>query len=79
MSTQRLALFGGPLLALVAIFALMASGLERSPAVVAGIALWCALWWILEPVTVLVILFVGLYLVTTGLDELANPRLRRNT
>ena len=36
-------------------------------------------WWILEPVTVLVILFVGLYLITTGLDELANPRLRRST
>ncbi len=40
------------------------------------LGLW---WWILEPVTVLVILFVGLYLVTTGLDELANPRLRRST
>ncbi len=40
------------------------------------LGLW---WWILEPVTVLVILFVGLYLVTAGLDELANPRLRRST
>jgi peptide/nickel transport system permease protein len=39
------------------------------------LGLW---WWILEPITVLVILFVGLYLVTAGLDELANPRLRRN-
>jgi len=33
-------------------------------------------WWILAPIVVLVILFVGLYLVTAGLDELANPRLR---
>lgn len=33
-------------------------------------------WWILEPVAVLIILFVALYLVTSGLDELANPRLR---
>lgn len=37
------------------------------------LGLW---WWILAPITVLVILFVGLYLITVGLDELANPRLR---
>jgi peptide/nickel transport system permease protein len=36
-------------------------------------------WWILEPITILVVLFVGLFLVTAGLDELANPRLRRST
>jgi peptide/nickel transport system permease protein len=34
-------------------------------------------WWIVEPVAVLVIIFVGLYLVSSGLDEVANPRLRR--
>jgi peptide/nickel transport system permease protein len=34
-------------------------------------------WWILPPVTILIVLFVGLYLVNAGLDELANPRLRR--
>jgi peptide/nickel transport system permease protein len=39
------------------------------------LGLW---WWILEPVAVLVILFVGLYLATAGLDEFANPRVRRN-
>lgn len=33
-------------------------------------------WWVLTPVITLVVLFVGLYLITTGLDELANPRLR---
>lgn len=33
-------------------------------------------WWVLTPVIVLVVLFVGLYLITVGLDELANPRLR---
>jgi len=33
-------------------------------------------WWILAPIVVLVVLFVGLYLITAGLDELANPRLR---
>ena len=37
------------------------------------LGLW---WWILAPITVLVILFVGLYLLTVGIDELANPRLR---
>lgn len=40
------------------------------------LGLW---WWILAPVIVLVVLFVGLYLITAGLDELANPRLRRST
>ena len=34
-------------------------------------------WWILPPVVILIILFVGLYLVNSGLDELANPRLRQ--
>lgn len=37
------------------------------------LGLW---WWILAPITVLVVLFVGLYLITVGLDELANPKLR---
>jgi len=34
-------------------------------------------WWIVEPVAVLVTLFVGMYLVVIGLDEFANPRLRQ--
>jgi peptide/nickel transport system permease protein len=34
-------------------------------------------WWIIEPIAVLIILFVGLFLLTAGLDEIANPRLRR--
>jgi peptide/nickel transport system permease protein len=33
-------------------------------------------WWVLEPIVVLVTLFVGLYLLSIGLDEFANPRLR---
>jgi peptide/nickel transport system permease protein len=33
-------------------------------------------WWIVAPITFLIVLFVGLYLITAGLDELANPRLR---
>lgn len=34
-------------------------------------------WWILPPVIILIVLFVGLYFVNVGLDEFANPRLRR--
>lgn len=34
-------------------------------------------WWILPTVTILIVLFVGLYLINAGFDELANPRLRR--
>ncbi|MEM1398557.1 MAG: ABC transporter permease [Pseudomonadota bacterium] len=34
-------------------------------------------WWILPPIGALVILFVSLYLINTGIDELSNPRLRR--
>jgi len=38
------------------------------------LGLW---WWIIEPIAILIILFVGLFLLTAGLDEIANPRLRR--
>jgi peptide/nickel transport system permease protein len=34
-------------------------------------------WWWLAPMTIIAILFIGLFLVTVGLDEFANPRLRR--
>ena len=34
-------------------------------------------WWLATPVSIMVLLFVGLFLVSSGLDELANPRLRR--
>ncbi|HEV8536269.1 MAG TPA: ABC transporter permease [Candidatus Limnocylindria bacterium] len=35
-------------------------------------------WWWGPPTLVLVLLFVGLFLVSTALDEIANPRLRRS-
>ncbi len=38
------------------------------------LGLW---WWVMTPVIGLVVLFVGLYLISAGLDELANPRTRR--
>jgi peptide/nickel transport system permease protein len=37
-------------------------------------SLW---WWIVAPIAVLVVLFVSLFLISEGLDEFSNPRLRR--
>lgn len=34
-------------------------------------------WWILTPIAVIVLLFMGLFFLSSGLDEFANPRLRR--
>ena len=34
-------------------------------------------WWWAPPIIVIVLLFVGLFLISQGLDEWANPRLRR--
>ena len=34
-------------------------------------------WWWVPPIVVIVILFVGLFMVSRGMDEWANPRLRR--
>jgi len=35
-------------------------------------------WWWLTPIVLLVLLFVGLMFISIGLDELANPRIRRS-
>jgi peptide/nickel transport system permease protein len=34
-------------------------------------------WWWIPPIAIIIILFTGLFLVAVGLDEFANPRLRR--
>jgi peptide/nickel transport system permease protein len=34
-------------------------------------------WWWAPPLVVIILLFLGLYFVSFGLDEFANPRLRR--
>ncbi|MBT5872881.1 MAG: ABC transporter permease subunit, partial [Candidatus Latescibacteria bacterium] len=34
-------------------------------------------WWWLPPILILMVIFAGFFLMTTGLDEIANPRLRR--
>jgi peptide/nickel transport system permease protein len=36
-------------------------------------------WWWLPPIIIIIVLFTGLFLMAVGLDELANPRLRRRT
>lgn len=34
-------------------------------------------WWWIAPLVVILIVFLGLFFLTAGLDEIANPRLRR--
>jgi peptide/nickel transport system permease protein len=34
-------------------------------------------WWFLPPVIIIILLFIGLFSISAGLDELANPRRRR--
>lgn len=34
-------------------------------------------WWWMPPIVIIVLIFLGLFLASTGLDEIANPRLRR--
>jgi peptide/nickel transport system permease protein len=43
----------------------------RSSALVRGMT-----WWWLPPIITLIIIFTGFFLMTVGLDEIANPRLR---
>ena len=35
-------------------------------------------WWILEPIAIIVLLLTALTLISFGLDEVANPRVRRS-
>ena len=34
-------------------------------------------WWFVPPIVIIVILFLGLFCLSSGLDEVANPRLRQ--
>ena len=33
-------------------------------------------WWWVPPIVVIAMLFIGLFLIAVGLDEIANPRVR---
>ncbi len=35
-------------------------------------------WWYLPPIVVLVLIFIGLFLISSGLDQLSNPRLAKS-
>jgi peptide/nickel transport system permease protein len=35
-------------------------------------------WWWIAPLVIILIVFLGLFFLTVGLDEIANPRLRRS-
>ena len=50
MTLRRVALVSGPAAALAAYFLLRDGGSEHALAATVGLTLWCALWWILEPV-----------------------------
>lgn len=39
-------------------------------------AIW---WWWAPPIVVIILTFVGLFLISMGLDQIANPKLRRST
>ena len=49
---KRIALPLGPILAVVFAMALRAGGLELDDSMLAGVTLWCAIWWVTEPVPV---------------------------
>jgi peptide/nickel transport system permease protein len=55
-----------PTLGMTIYFSLQASAILRG--------MW---WWWGAPTYILIVIFVGLFLITIGLDEVANPRLRR--
>ena len=38
------------------------------------LGLW---WWLMPPIIAIILVFVGLFMVSAGMDEWANPRLRR--
>jgi peptide/nickel transport system permease protein len=33
-------------------------------------------WWWASPITIIIVIFIGLFLISAGLDQVANPRLR---
>jgi len=54
-----------PSLGMIINYALTSSALVRG-----------MVWWWLPPIIALIIIFIGFFLMTMGLDEIANPRLR---
>ena len=47
---------------------------QKYAAVLRG--LW---WWFAPPIGMIAVIFVGLFFISSGMDKIANPRLRRQT
>jgi peptide/nickel transport system permease protein len=82
------ALVGSVASAILASIGLEALGLGSMDAPTLGMTIYWVIfysallhgfwWWWLPPIVVIVVLFVGLFSLSLGLDEIANPRLRRS-
>ena len=49
---RRIAMIAGPISFLVLAFALPHVGLDAPQSILAGVTVWCAIWWVTEPVPV---------------------------
>ncbi|MEE2971979.1 MAG: SLC13 family permease, partial [Planctomycetota bacterium] len=49
---RRIAMIAGPVSFLVLAFALPHAGLDAPQSILAGVTVWCAIWWVTEPVPV---------------------------
>lgn len=63
---NRFALVSGPVLALLGALAASAAGLEAGAQWTAAITLWCAVWWILEPLPIPVTSLLPFVLLPVG-------------
>jgi len=82
------ALVGAVASAILASIGLEALGLGPTDAPTLGMTIYWVIyyaallhgywWWWLPPIAMITILFVGLFSLASGLDEIANPRLRKS-
>jgi len=82
------ALVGAVASAILASIGLEALGLGPADAPTLGMTIYWVIyyaallhgfwWWWLPPIAIITILFVGLFSLASGLDEIANPRLRKS-
>ena len=84
---ERMALVGSVASAILASVGLEALGLGPFDSPTLGMTIYWNIqfssilhgmwWWFGPPILVLAMIFVGLFLMTAGLDEWSNPRLRK--
>jgi sodium-dependent dicarboxylate transporter 2/3/5 len=51
-SPKTIALFAGPILALLATYLMLNNGADNASAITLGITAWCVVWWIFEPIPI---------------------------